>query len=283
MGSPGKQFAAMTTVRNDSLFLPKWIEYYGKAFGYANLFIFLDGHDQPLPEHPNADEVNFIKLPHMPLARSRGDRRRARIMSHLARGLFWLFDTVLVMDVDEFLVLDPNSGDSLSDYLTSKSNRPTLSGLGLDVGQHLEKEEVIDPSQPFLNQRRFAHLSSRYTKPVVANRPVTWGSGMHRVKGRNYHIDENLYLLHFGMVDYERSTGKTADQSRIDTGWGKHLERREELFKIITTSTAQSWDDIIPGARKKQQRARQLFAWNKPKLLRGSPVVEIDPRFKGLI
>jgi hypothetical protein len=283
MSNNEKQFSAMTTVRNDSLFLPKWIEYYGKAFGYKNLFVFLDGHDQPLPEHPNVDEVNFLRLPHMPLARSRGDRRRARIMSHLARGLFWLFDTILVMDVDEFLVLDPNAGDSLPDYLASKSSRPTLSGLGLDVGQHLEKEEAIDPSQPFLNQRRFAHLSSRYTKPVVANRPVTWGSGMHRVKGRNYHIDENLYLLHFGMVDYERSTGKTADQSRIDAGWGKHLERREELFKIITTSQAHAWDDIIPRARKKQQRARQLFAWNKPKLLRDNPVVEIDTRFKGLI
>jgi len=106
---------------------------------------------------------------------------------------------------------------------------------------------------------------------------------MHRVKGRNYHIDENLYLLHFGMVDYERSTGKTADQGRIDAGWGKHLERREELFKIITTSTAQSWDDIIPKARNNQQFRRQLFAWNKPKLLTGNPVVEIDSRFQELV
>lgn len=283
MSDAERQFAAMTTVRNDSLFLPKWIEYYGSVFGYKNLFVFLDGHDQPLPEHSNVDEVNFIRLPHMPLARSKSDRRRARIMSHLARGLFCLFDTVLVMDVDEFLVLDPAVGSSLTEYLASKSNRATLSGLGLDVGQHLKKEKAIDPSQPFLNQRSFAHLSSRYTKPVVANQPVTWGSGMHRVKGHNYHIDENLYLLHFGMVDYERSTGKTADQYRIDAGWGKHLERREELFQIITTSDAQVWDDIIPSARSKQQRSRQLFAWNKPRLLKGSPVVEIDSRFKGLM
>ena len=91
---------------------------------------------------------------------------------------------------------------------------------------------------------------------------------------------KTFIYFHFGMVDYERSTGKTADQSRIDAGWGKHLERREELFKIITTSQAHAWDDIIPRARKQQQRARQLFAWNKPKLLRGSPVVDIGSRFK---
>ena len=90
--------------------------------------------------------------------------------------------TVLAMDVDEFLVLDPLVGQTLSEYLGGKQGKhATFSGLGLDVGQHMTRESDIDLTKPFLSQRSYANINSRYTKPIVAYRPVTWGSGMHRV------------------------------------------------------------------------------------------------------
>jgi len=283
MTSPKIPIAAITTVRNDDLFLPKWISYYGSAFGFRNLYIFLDGHDQVKPDCDGAELVNFIQLPFQPLERAKADRRRARIMSHLARGLFWLYDSVLAMDVDEFLVVDPQINTPLAEYLHQQKGRPTLSGLGLDVGQNMSKEQALDPSQAFLKQRKHAHLSSRYTKPIVANQPVTWGSGMHRVKGKNFHIDPNLYLFHFGMVDFLRSTDKTSDADRLAAGWENHLQRRHSLFKIITHTEPQCWDSCIDTARKTQQRKRQLFSWNKPRLLAKDQVVIIPDRFQDLI
>lgn len=283
MTSPKIPIAAITTVRNDDLFLPKWISYYGSAFGFRNLYIFLDGHDQVKPDCDGAELVNFIQLPFQPLERAKADRRRARIMSHLARGLFWLYDSVLAMDVDEFLVVDPQINTPLADYLHQQNGRPTLSGLGLDVGQHMSKEQALDPSQAFLKQRKHAQLSSRYTKPIVANQPVTWGSGMHRVKGGNFYIDPNLYLFHFGMVDFLRSTDKTSDADRLAAGWESHLQRRHSLFKIITHTEPQCWDSCIDTARTTQQRKRQLFSWNKPKLLAQDQVVIIPDRFQDLI
>ena len=283
MTSPKIPIAAITTVRNDDLFLPKWISYYGSAFGFRNLYIFLDGHDQVKPDCDGAELVNFIQLPFQPLERAKADRRRARIMSHLARGLFWLYDSVLAMDVDEFLVVDPQINTPLAEYLHQQKGRPTLSGLGLDVGQNMSKEQALDPSQAFLKQRKHAHLSSRYTKPIVANQPVTWGSGMHRVKGKNFHIDPNLYLFHFGMVDFLRSTDKTSDADRLAAGWENHLQRRHSLFKIITHTEPQCWDSCIDAARKTQQRKRQLFSWNKPRLLAKDQVVIIPDRFQDLI
>ena len=139
-------------------------------------------------------------------------------MSHLARRLFKYLDAVIVTDSDEFLIVDPSSNLSLSEYLSTSHTRASLSRLGLDVGQHLQLEGTLDLDKPFLDQRSFAHLPSRYTKPSVAFRPVTWGSGMHRIKGRNFHIDPNLYLFHFGMIDYQLATGKTADADRLATG-----------------------------------------------------------------
>ncbi len=276
-----KRVAAITTVRNDTMFLEKWVQYYGRQFGLKNLYVFIDGHDQPLPEW--LGEINTIVLPHLPLKRARADARRAQVMSHMARGLFKYFDAVIVTDVDEFLIVDPNVSLTLAEYLSQSKAKTTLSGLGLDVGQHLEQESALDLRRPFLDQRQFAHLSSRYTKPVVAFRPVTWGSGMHRVKGRNFHIDPKLFLFHFGMIDYELATGKTADEDRLGSGWKKHLSRREALFKIIAESDPVEGDAYFEEARRRQRLRRPLYALNKPGMIRGNPVVKIPNRFRGII
>lgn len=276
-----KRIAAMTTVRNDKIFLHKWIDYYGGQFGKESLFVILDGYDQPVPD--NAEGVNIIRLPHQPKERVPAMRRRARVMSHFGRGLHRYFDIVMAMDVDEFILPDPKTGMGLGAYLSSKSLPASVSSLGLDVGQHLEKEAPLDPGKPFLDQRRFAHLSTRYTKPCITTRPRTWGSGMHRIKGRNYTIDPNLYLFHFGMVDYELATGKTLDQDRLATGWGEHLSRRERLFGIIGKADPVDGDAFFDSARTRQTWQRSWYAWNKPRMMKGDPVVEIPQRFRGLL
>ncbi len=278
-----KRIAAITTVRNDALFLPRWIAHYGAAFGHRNLYVFLDGHDQPRPDCAGADQVNFIHLPHQPLKRAPAMRRRARTMSYLARGLWPYFDILLATDVDEFLLVDPNTGLELAAYLLQIKAGSSVSGLGLDVGQHLTEEAPLDPAQPFLDQRAFAHLSSRYTKPVVAFRPLTWGSGMHRIKGRNFQIDPNLYLFHFGMVDYQLATGKILDKDRLATGWAGHLERREALFGIISNASPLDGDAMFAKARRYQTRRRPLYALNKPAQMPGAPVIRIPTRFAGMV
>ncbi|MGE4610731.1 MAG: glycosyltransferase family 2 protein [Paracoccaceae bacterium] len=276
-----KRFAAITTVRNDTVYLQKWVDYYGQELGIKNLFVFIDGHDQTIPEWLTV--VNTLVLPHLQTTRSKGDSRRARAMSDLARGLFGYFDAVIVTDVDEFLVVDPNLNVSLAEYLSTSKSRTSLSGLGMDVGQHLELEAPLDPERPFLDQRQFAHLSARYTKPSVAFHPVTWGSGMHRIKGHNFHIDPNLFLFHFGMVDFQLATGKTADTDRLASGWSNHLSRREALFKIIAESEPVDGDAYFPTARKLQTYRRPIYAFNKPGMIRGNPVVKIPERFRGIV
>ncbi len=276
-----KRIAILTTVRNDTIFLDKWIDYYAQQFGTKNLFVLLDGHDQPVPQ--SAENTNIISLPHIPLNRAKGDKRRAKIMSDFARGLFELFDIVIVTDVDEFIIVDPKLNLTLAQYLSRKSGYSTLSALGLDVAQHLEQESPIDLSKPFLSQRRYAHLSARYTKPSIAFQPVRWGSWMHRIKGRNFRIDPNLYLIHLGMVDYQLSTGKTHDKDRLSAGWAGHLARREEAFKIVTGSAPVDGDKIFAGARRIQSLRRPIYALNKPGTLKNKPVVILPQRFETII
>lgn len=279
--TPLKRICALTTVRNDTIFLKKWIAYYGAQFGRKNLFVILDGHDQPLPT--DSDGVNFIRLPHIPLERAAADRRRARVMSDIARGLFRHFDIAIALDVDEFIVLDPAIEGDLAQYLSSHKSRSSISALGLDVAQHVEQETAIDLARPFLAQRHFALVSDRYTKPNIAMRPLTWGSGMHRIKGRNFHIDPNLFLFHFGMVDYTLSTGKTQDRDRIDSGWSNHLSRREAVFGIVAKAEPMEGDAYFPTARRNMTWRRAIYALNKPAPLAGKPVVRIPERFRDIL
>ncbi len=276
-----KRVCALTTVRNDKIFLSKWIQHYGNALGRESLFVVLDGYDQEPPG--DSDGVNFLRLPHQPLERVPAMRRRARVMSKIAAGLYYYFDMAIATDVDEFIVVDPTVGMDLRTYLSARKLPTSLSALGLDVGQHMALEEALNPEHPFLKQRQFAHVSSRYTKPCITTKPLTWGSGMHRIKGRNFRIDENLYLFHFGMVDYALSTGKTMDRDRLATGWQGHLSRREKLFQIISDSQPIDGDKYFAHARRYQTWHRPIYAWNKPGMIPGDPVVRIPDRFREAI
>lgn len=273
--------AAITCVRNDTLFLEQWIDYYGSLFGYSNLYVFIDGFDQPLPTlHA---KVNVIRIPHVPIARVPAMRRRARTVSNLARAIFPYYDAVIALDVDEFLVPDPAKYADLNEFIAKGPKRRTLSGLGLDVAQHRTLETALDHDQPFLGQRRFAQISTRYTKPALAFKPVTWGSGFHRIKGRNFHIAPDFYLFHFGMVDRDLSKQKTEDADRLKTGWGGHLLRREELFDVIADTPASDFDTEVARSRQMQTWVRQIQAWNKPAMLNQQRVVEIPERFFGVV
>ena len=106
ISKPSKRIAAITMARNDEFFLSRWIKYYGDELGYENLYIYLDGADQVVPE--NAGAAHVTKLPHTDMSRSAGDKYRIRLMSDLAKKLFNDYDIIIGCDCDEFLIIDPN-------------------------------------------------------------------------------------------------------------------------------------------------------------------------------
>ena len=269
-----KHIAAITMARNDTFFLSRWIEYYGREIGTENLYIYLDGTDQDIPE--NAGAAHITKLPHTDMSRSAGDKYRIGKMSDLANKLLKKYDIVIGCDCDEFLIVDPALNTSLAKYLSNTEIHTTLSGLGLDVGQHLTHEKPLDSSKPFLAQRAYALLSTRYTKPVVINRPVRWGSGFHSINGHNFHIDPNLYLLHFGAVDMEMLVAKAASRG---PDWVNHLKRRGNGTINDVTNRPAHGEKWLKIARVMQRIFRPIYACDKPGMLGIKRIVKIPNRF----
>lgn len=270
-----KRIAAITMARDDEFFLSRWIAYYGKNLGTENLYILLDGLDQNAPE--NVGNAHIIKYEHTPLSRAAGDKYRIGKLSEMAHKLLKDYDIVIGCDSDEFLIVDPKTKKTLSEYLSNKKIHTTLSGLGLDVGQHLYNEAILDKDAPFLEQREYALLSTRYTKPVVINKPVNWGSGFHSIKRHNFHIDKNLYLLHFGAIDMDMLETK-AKKRGVD--WLNHLKRRGNgTINAVTHSKARG-EKWIKIAQFLQTFCRPIYALRKPAMMGLKIVVKIPQRFK---
>lgn len=276
-----KSIAVLSTVRNDTFFTRRWIDYYARQFGAQSLYLILDGHDQVRPDPLTG--INVVSMPYVGNQVITAEKRRARRTSDVAAALFHSYDIVIAVDIDEFIVLDPQVGASLAEYLSAMSMSVSVSGLGLDVIQNIATEQAIDPARPMLDQRHYAHLSARYTKPAIATRPVRWGSGQHRVHWHNFHIDPNLFLFHFGCVDAGVLDRRSTDADRLSAGWGPHQARRSALFDMITSKAAVDGDTRFASARREQTWRRPFYAWNKPGMLKGDDVITIPERFRGIV
>jgi hypothetical protein len=276
-----KKVAAITMARNDDFFLTRWINYYGKELGEENLYIYLDGEDQPVPK--NAGKVNVFHQKRVVEHVVSAEKRRLGFLSEVAKKLFQSYDIVIGVDADEFVVVDPQSGKTLVEYLSEIDIKSSVSGLGMDVGQLMGKEETLNGDLPFLSQREYALISTRYTKPSVISKPVNWGSGFHRIKGKNFHIDPNLYLFHFGSVDYKMIQDRFLDKDRMATGREGHIKKRAKTIDIISNKKAKLDEKWLAIARTIQTYIRPIYALNKPAMFGWKLVVKIPDRFKGIV
>ncbi len=279
-----KKIAVITMARNDENFLNKWVSYYGREFGEENLYIYLDGEDQNIPSR--AGDANVTKVPKIGGQVVEAEKARLLYLSNRAAELLGSgYDIVVGCDADEFLVVDPATGKSLAEYLSNLEIDTCKSALGIDVGQHLKEEATIDWNKPFLHQRSYAYVCSRYTKPVIVNKPCRWGAGFHRVKGHNFSIDENLYLFHFGSFDMKMIEERFNDKDRMGAGWGKHIERRAKTIYMVSDPDAKikEGDRYLTLARMVQTLLRPVYSLNKPSMGHWKLLIKIPERFRNIL
>lgn len=269
-------------VRHDDFFLRKWVDYYGRELGRENLYVFFDGQDQEIPAF--CEGVHTEKLDKIGTDVVSNDKGRVAVMSRKAAELFTAgYQIVIGTDADEYLLPDPALGLSLAEYLSHAVIRGSLSPLGLDVGQRVGEETALQAGLPFLQQRHYAQLGTRYTKCSVLAEPLQWGSGFHRVKGHNFHIAKDLYLLHFGYACLDRIQARFADPSRLEQGWERHLRKRSRTSRLVTELPARSFDRWTRRARRWQSLLRPPYAWNKPGMLGLRIIVRIPDRFQDIV
>ena len=277
-----KNIAALTMVRNDDFYLRKWVEYYGAQLGKEHLYIYFDGLDQPVPPFCEGTHARAVeKIGSQVVSAEKG---RLKFLSERAAELLsGAYDLVIGTDADEFVVVDPKLGKTLPEYLDAVQVRGSLSPLGLDFGQKLGEEGDVTDERPFLEQRHYAQIGTRYTKPSILAAPLRWGSGFHRIKGHNFHIAKDLYLLHFGYFDQKRLQDRFRDADRLAQGWGRHMEKRSRTIRLVTELPARDFDRWTRFGRCCQTLLRPPYALNKPAMLGLRIIVRIPDRFQSIV
>lgn len=277
-----KKIAAITMVRNDDFYLKKWVEYYGAQLGRENLYIFFDGTDQTIAPFCDGTHAELHeKIGTQVIAAEKG---RLKFLSDKAAQLLsGGYDLVIGVDADEFIVVDPKLGKTLPEYLTERKIGTSLSALGLDFGQKLGEEGDISEDAPFLEQRHYAQIGTRYSKPSIVGKPCVWGSGFHRIKKHNFHIAKDLYLLHFGYFDKKRLEDRFSDQDRLSQGWGAHMKKRARTIRLCTDLKARDFGFWTAFGRICQNMIRPPYAWNKPAMFELKIVVKLPQRFSSIV
>lgn len=145
------KISVITTVFNERVFLPIWLNHYGPKLGYENLFVIDDGSD----DGSTLDNriINLIKKNRTP----QDENDRAKLLSCFHAELLNYYDLVIYTDVDEIIVVDPILGLSLNKYL-SVDNYEYKNVIGLNVLHRIEKEAQIDFDKPLFEQRKFVRF-----------------------------------------------------------------------------------------------------------------------------
>lgn len=219
--------AVFTMVYNEPRNLPLWTRYYGEQFGHENCWVLdhgsTDGSTDSLPCHR-------VRLPRDPM----DSLRRAQRCSAFQHFLLRVYDTVIYVDSDEFLVPDPRHHASLAAWCADRRNR-NVQAFGLDVIQDVGVEPAIDSSKPILSQRRWWFFSRFMCKPAVAGDPLCWQPGFHELDPGSppVAVDPDLRLLHLRLLDLDWSLAKQAQYRALDwssrqltKGWATY--QREE-------------------------------------------------------
>ena len=190
--------AALTMVRDDAFFLKAWLRHYGGLFGRENCYVVNHGRGDEVARL--AEGCNIIGIPGD--AHRNFDMKRWRMLNNFVMGLRCYYTHVIVGDVDELVVLDPEAGTDLKTWLEGQPNDRVLTPLGLEVIHRIDIEQ--EPITDFvLGPRRHVRHAPHYSKPCVVSAGTKIARGGHFTQYPKLHTPEHLYLLHLKFCDFD--------------------------------------------------------------------------------
>ena len=207
--------AAVTMVRDDLFFLRAWLDHYGGLFGRENCYIVNHGRGQAVAEL--AEGCNIIGIPGDP--HKNFDMKRWRLLNNIVMGLRVYYSHVIVGDVDELVVIDPEDGRSLLEFLEQTPERRVLTPLGLEVVHRIDLEP--DPIKgKILGPRRHVRLAPHYSKPCVVSAGTKIARGGHFTQFEKLFTPDVLYLFHLKFCDLSEYAAAMDRRNAVTTQIG---------------------------------------------------------------
>lgn len=201
-----KKFCAVFALfHNEKHHLPIWLEYYGKNFGYENLYVIdhdtRDGSTDCLEELG----VNLIYRSHNLI--NDNNHFMTKTLQSMQDELLKSYQYIINPDADEFLLPDPEKYKNLYHYVEEMrdSEKKVGRATGYEVLHDRHNEPAIDWNAPLLKQRKqWIHVDT-YDKPIILGEVRPWSHGKHHLLDtpRTPGPDPDLILCHIHRLDYK--------------------------------------------------------------------------------
>ena len=225
-----KKSAVFTICRNESVFLPLWIDYYRGYFKDKDIYVL---------DHQSTDK-STDDMPNRVIVENdltEDNNWLIEVTCDFQKKLLEKYESVLFVNVDEIVVPDPEVYNGIQDYIEKNKHRNMVRCLGFEVLHMLKDEPDYDVNKKVLEQRKFWYNNPKvYNKPLLSQVPIEWACGWHNAKNANPSVDKNLFLIHLHRMDYSYCLSrhkKTAAEPVYrpdldDKKWGWHFRIHED-------------------------------------------------------
>lgn len=211
--------AAVTMVRDDAFFLKAWLRHYGGLLGRENCTVINHGRGAEVARL--AEGCNVIGIPGDP--HPNFDMKRWRLLNNVVQGLRCYYTHVIVGDVDELVVVDPDDGRDLLTYLRGTRAKRFLTPLGLEV-IHRTDRETQPITDRILGPRRHVRLAPHYSKPCIVSHGAKIARGGHFTQYDKLHTPDALYLLHLKFCDFDTYVETMNARNRVTKEVGASVQ-----------------------------------------------------------
>jgi hypothetical protein len=186
------RIAVVSDAVSAAFFFPIWHRYYGNLFGEQNLFLIT--YAGLSDQFRGAKLGGLIELPV-----GYNDTDRAAYINSFIPSIMTLYDVVVRVDIDEFLVVDPRVSPNLADYIATLE-APYMTARGFDVTQLPDEPNLPETcTTGFLQWRSYATPNTALNKTCIVKTAVEWSEGFHFATVHPRHGP--LFMLHMKRLD----------------------------------------------------------------------------------
>ena len=238
-----KNFAIITCVKNESHFLPLWMNYYSRFINVEDIYVIdNDSNDG------STDNLKCNKIP-LHLEYSLDYDSIVNRVNSLHEELIEMYEYVIYTDVDEFII--PKDGRTLGNFLDSikGSDKRFFTTNGYNVYHNIDDEDPIDLNKPILLQRKYMLKNQGYDKTLISKVPMGWSPGFHECRYDNVYFEDEdgnphrinetgkpnhedgLYLLHLHYFDLDLHNKKKKGYQNLSINpFQSHFAPHNKIF-----------------------------------------------------
>lgn len=284
--------AVLTICRDDHFYLKRFVAYYGGLFGRENIYVL--SHADTPQVREIAQGCNVIAIPDTQT--NNFTILKSRTMNHFKDGLRQWYKHVIVVDVDEFLVVDPAAGMNLRMWLEEAPTGTFYSAMGMEI-VHLRDREPAPVDDGIIGPRMFAQIDLHYAKPCIVSAPGKIARGGHYATHPKLDLPDFLYLFHMKFCDFgvfqdtlNKRNAFVDEQAQHGDGkvrsnpqWFAKNRRDEETFDAFAARP------IVQGFDLSKIKADMRDSWGKRndtlwhfKRTSHDEIYELPARFAGV-